>query len=120
MYYKMAGTKYVVSQHRSKKSRKTSENLHTYTQDHARTYIYKSDMNHHKGWAAASSDQSFCNMSMEALKMVVNKNKQTSNLATKKSRLKLCSFAVCDNFTVNRASFIDQQGLKNALASKRG
>ena len=45
-YCKMAGTKYVVSQSRSKKSRKKPKNLHTKSP----THLYKSDMNYQKGW----------------------------------------------------------------------
>ena len=37
-YCQMAGLKYVVSQSRSKKSRKQPSNLNTYTQNHPRTY----------------------------------------------------------------------------------
>ena len=37
-YCKMAGPKYVVSQSRSKKSRKKPKDLNTYTQNHPRTY----------------------------------------------------------------------------------
>ena len=52
-YCEIAGPKYVVSQSRSKKSRKQTKSF-KHLHPKSPTRLYKSDMNPQKGWAAAS------------------------------------------------------------------